>query len=175
MAKQDPFEEFVQNAKSFAELCTRSVNSLAEKKALQDAYYLSYGMYAAPNASMSLSSLRNKAEEFCEWTIYEDHPLHRKTEYFETTANFLQGVGLRLDDKKIVHGLGIATDPGHRLELMQNGHYPPKLGLPEVPPHSVTPIRPQCPLIFPPFTPSSMHMATHALSQTAPSPCFSAL
>ena len=126
----------MQNARDFAELRNSSTDSVEEKKTVQDKYYLTHGMFAAPDASMSLTQLRQAAADFCEWTIHEGHALHAKTPFMETTANFLLKAGLALDGTT-VRGLGIAPDPGFKLELLQNGYYPPHVGPLQIPPHSV--------------------------------------
>lgn len=136
VACQDPFDEFVQNALRFEELRVRGANSLEAKKELQDMYVTTHGMYAAPDASMSLTQLRQSMESFCKWAIHDGHPLGKETVFIETTANFLGKSGLALQGTT-VHGLGIATDPGFKLELMQKGYYPPMVGELEIPPHSV--------------------------------------
>jgi len=98
-------------------------------------FYLTHGMYAAQEASMSLTQLRQSAESFCDWSIHEGHPLHAHSPFIETAANFLLKANLALDGTTVL-GLGIAKDPGFKLELMQNGHYPPHVGALQIPSHS---------------------------------------
>ena len=125
---QGPIDIILQKATELSSLLAKECTFLSAKHAVQEAFYASKGLVATATGSIALADLRKMLEP------EPGHPLHSGVRFLETTATFLRGVGLRLDENiERVCGIAMAPDPGHRPSLIQGGYYKPKVGLPQMP------------------------------------------
>lgn len=125
---QGPIDTILQKATELSSLLAKECTCLSAKHAVQEAFYASKGLAALASGSIRLADLRKVLEP------EPGHPLHSGVRFLETTATFLRGVGLRLDEStELVSGIAMAPDPGHRPNLIRGGYYAPKVGLPRMP------------------------------------------